>query len=146
MLHCDAACCNEMSGFAEKKVIFANLKYYMTMNKLFVAGLLAMAMCACGSQEGAKKVRLNVEMTVSAQNRPALMDNMLRLAEASRAEEGCLGYEVYENSRDSSRVMIVETWESEAALEAHQQTEHFKTRAPKNDELRTSSTLMKFEF
>ncbi len=116
------------------------------MNKLFVAGLLAMAMCACVSNEGAKKVRLNVEMTVPAQNRPALMDNMLRLAEASRAEKGCLGYEIYENSRDSSRVMIVETWESEAALEAHQLTEHFKTIVPRNDELRTSSTLMKFEF
>lgn len=116
------------------------------MNKLFIAGLLAAAMCACVSKEGEKKVRLNVEMTVSAQNRAELLDNMLRLAEASRAEQGCLGYEVFENSRDSLRFIIVETWESESALQAHQQTEHFKIRAAKNGELRTSSSLLKFEF
>ena len=35
-----------------------------------------------------KRVRLNVEMSVSAGNRAALLENLLLLAEASRAEPG----------------------------------------------------------
>ena len=66
-----------------------------------------------------KRVRLNVEMSVSAGNRAALLENLLLLAEASRAEPGCIGYEIYENSRDSSRILIFETWRDAASLEAH---------------------------
>ena len=71
-------------------------------------------------------------MSVSAGNRAALLENLLLLAEASRAEPGCIGYEIYENSRDSSRILIFETWRDAASLEAHQQTEHFRLRAPRD--------------
>lgn len=120
---------------------------FAIMKKLFFAMCLAVCLCACtsGSSEP-RKIRINVDMSVSPENRAALMDNLLRLAEASRGENGCIGYEIYENSRDSSRVLIVETWESAAALEAHQQTDHFKSRAPKNSELSASSELLIFEF
>ena len=71
---------------------------------------------------------------------------LLLLAEASRAEPGCIGYEIYENSRDSSRILIFETWRDAASLEAHQQTEHFRLRAPRNRELSETSVLSRFEF
>lgn len=122
---------------------------FAIMKKLFFAMCLAVCLCACTSGSGSsepRKIRINVDMSVSPENRAALMDNLLRLAEASRGENGCIGYEIYENSRDSSRVLIVETWESAAALEAHQQTDHFKSRAPKNKELSSSSDLLKLEF
>lgn len=115
------------------------------MKKLFTVLCLALCLSACTSRQPAK-IRINVDMSVSPQNRAALMDNLLKLAESSRSEQGCISYEIYENSRDSSRVLIVETWESETALAAHQQTEHFKARAPKNGELSESSELLKFEF
>lgn len=122
---------------------------FAIMKKLFFAMCLAGCLCACTSGSGSsepRKIRINVDMSVLPENRAALMDNLLRLAEASRGENGCIGYEIYENSRDSSRVLIVETWESAAALEAHQQTDHFKSRAPKNKELSSSSDLLKLEF
>ncbi len=117
------------------------------MKRFFIAACFAVALLGCTTTPSQpKKIRINVEMSVSPENRAALMDNLLHLAEASRAEQGCIGYEIYENSRDSSRVLIVETWESDAALSAHQQTEHFKSRAPKNGTLSSSSELLKFEF
>ena len=58
----------------------------------------------------------------------------------------CIGYEIYENSRDSSRILIFETWRDAASLEAHQQTEHFRLRAPRNRELSETSVLSRFEF
>ncbi len=109
--------------------------------------MLCIATSGCRNTEAVpKRVRLNVEMSVSAENRAALVENLLSLAAASRAEDGCIGYEIYENSRDSSRILILETWRDAAALEAHQRTEHFRLRAPRNRELSDTSVLGRFEF
>ena len=113
---------------------------------LFAAAALIFSGCCGNCEKKDGKLRLNVSMTVSPENRAALMDNLLQLAEASRAEEGCIGYEIYENSRDSSRVIIIETWESQSALDAHQQTEHFKLRAPLNGKLASDSEMLKMSF
>ena len=118
------------------------------MRKLFLFAVSALLFCGCcgNCEKKDGKLRLNVSLTVSPENRAALMDNLLQLAEASRAEDGCIGYEIYENSRDSSRVIIIETWESQSALDAHQQTEHFRLRAPLNGELASDSELLKMPF
>ena len=97
--------------------------------RIFLFLTLGAFLAGCrNSATAPKRVRLNVEMSVSAGNRAALLENLLLLAEASRAEPGCIGYEIYENSRDSSRILIFETWRDAASLEAHQQTEHFRLR------------------
>ena len=93
-----------------------------------------------------KRVRLNVEMSVSAGNRAALLENLLLLAEASRAEPGCIGYEIYENSRESARVLIHETWRHPASPDAPQPTEPFRLRPARNRELSETSVLSRFEF
>lgn len=110
--------------------------------RIFLFLTLGALLAGCRNNATApKRVRLNVEMSVSAGNRAALLENLLLLAEASRAEPGCIGYEIYENSRDSSRILIFETWRDAASLEAHQQTEHFRLRAPRNRELSETSVL-----
>ena len=112
--------------------------------RIFLFLTLGALLAGCrNSATAPKRVRLNVEMSVSAGNRAALLENLLLLAEASRAEPGCIGYEIYENSRESS---IFETWRDAASLEAHQQTEHFRLRAPRNRELSETSVLSRFEF
>lgn len=78
--------------------------------RIFLFLTLGALLAGCrNSATAPKRVRLNVEMSVSAGNRAALLENLLLLAEASRAEPGCIGYEIYENSRDSSRILIFET-------------------------------------
>ena len=115
--------------------------------RIFLFLTLGALLAGCrNSATAPKRVRLNVEMSVSAGNRAALLENLLLLAEASRAEPGCIVYEIYENSRDSSRILIFETWRDAASLEAHQQTEHFRLRAPRNRELSETSVLSRFEF
>ncbi len=44
----------------------------------------------------------------------------------SKAEKGCLFYEIvqYENKRE--KFMAVETWENEEALDGHKLSEHYK--------------------
>lgn len=46
------------------------------------------------------------------------------MVEASRAEEGCLGYSYATDILDGSRFIIVEKWVDDAALAYHFQTPH----------------------
>ena len=44
----------------------------------------------------------------------------------SKAEEGCLFYEIFQYENDRKRFMAVETWADEAALEGHKTSAHYK--------------------
>lgn len=46
------------------------------------------------------------------------------LAEATRAEEGCLAYDAYESQAAPVVFVTVETWRDQADLDAHLQTPH----------------------
>ena len=43
----------------------------------------------------------------------------------SKAEEGCLFYEIFQYENDRKRFMAVETWENEAALDGHKASAHY---------------------
>ena len=43
----------------------------------------------------------------------------------SKAEKGCLFYEIFQYENDKKRFMAVETWENEAALEGHKNSAHY---------------------
>ncbi len=48
------------------------------------------------------------------------------LIEPSRAEAGCLLYDVCRDKDDATKLLVLEEWESQAALDAHMETPHFK--------------------
>ncbi|WP_457744434.1 putative quinol monooxygenase [Sulfurimonas sp.] len=43
----------------------------------------------------------------------------------SKAEEGCLFYEIFQYENNKKRFMAVETWENEAALQGHKNSAHY---------------------
>lgn len=93
-----------------------------------------------------KMIRLNVTVTVvDAERRAEVVDILNRLAEESRKEEGCIGYELFENSIRPEQLIIVETWESGEALAAHAKTPHYTTLLPQTAGL-TTTKLERFEF
>ncbi len=49
---------------------------------------------------------------------------LLELAAASRKEDGCLGYEVLQNTADACDFTLVEEWTTESALDTHLTTAH----------------------
>ena len=49
---------------------------------------------------------------------------LLELAAQSRNENGCLNYEVLQNTADPCDFTLVEEWTTEAALDAHLKTKH----------------------
>ncbi len=44
----------------------------------------------------------------------------------SKAENGCLFYEIFQYEKEPQRFMAVETWENEAALDGHKASAHYK--------------------
>jgi quinol monooxygenase YgiN len=52
---------------------------------------------------------------------PALLE---RLAESSRNEQGCQQFDVLQHTMRSNHFTIIETWQSEKALEAHAAAPH----------------------
>lgn len=48
------------------------------------------------------------------------------LLEPTRREPGCISYDAHRSNDDSDLWMMYETWESQAALDAHLQTPHLQ--------------------
>ena len=69
---------------------------------------------------------LNVVAVLKANSgsEAALQDALSALVPPSRAEEGCVGYELFRSAADASTFVTIETWRSQADLEAHMQTPH----------------------
>jgi len=44
----------------------------------------------------------------------------------SKAEKGCLFYEIFQYEKSRRKFMAVETWENEAALDGHKTSAHYK--------------------
>jgi len=99
---------------------------------------------AAATQTAPAMIRLNVAVQTTAENLPAVVEGLNALAAASRAETGCDGYEIYQSTVEPTRLIIVETWASDEALTAHQQTEHYTTILPALDGKMTL-TLERFE-
>jgi len=52
----------------------------------------------------------------------ALLGTMVK---ASRAEEGCLLYNIYQMKDKPTTFIVVEAWENDKALEGHKHSEHY---------------------
>ncbi len=119
--------------------------FQLSFSVLFLAAVLGGAVSCCHKTDK-QMIRINVMIQTTPENRAQLLDNLLELAEKSRAEQGCIDYEILENSRDSLRFMILETWENQEVLSAHQQSEHFTRIIPLNKELIANQTSNYFNF
>jgi len=57
----------------------------------------------------------------------AVRTALTTLAEATRQQEGCLSYDLYESASTPDTFVTVEPWTDQAALEAHLGTPHVAT-------------------
>ena len=58
------------------------------------------------------------------------------LVEKSRAEKGCLSYELFQDTENPCILTMLETWESKEYLKAHSESEHFKRIVPQLGKMR----------
>ena len=60
---------------------------------------------------------------------------LLGLVAPTRAEEGCVVYELLQNRSDPTDFTFVEEWSSDASFERHHTTEHIRAAFPKLEAL-----------
>lgn len=72
------------------------------------------------------------------------MDKYLGLSkemvEKTVKEEGCIKYELFQDVKDPTVIIIIEEWVNEEALEKHKSSEHFKIIVPQLNELREKAS------
>lgn len=71
-------------------------------------------------------LRLNCFIKVTPARRAEALLAAIDLTEASRSEDGCVAYDIFESATIPEHLMICETWRDEEALKRHSETEHFK--------------------
>ena len=57
------------------------------------------------------------------------------LIKASNEEEGCIKYELHKALNVDNMYMMIEEWKDQAAIDFHNQTEHFTTIVPQFDDM-----------
>ena len=62
------------------------------------------------------------------------------LIHASRAESGCISYDLYQDCNHPAIWTLIEEWEDDDAIQRHNNTEHFTTIVPKLAEFQVAAT------
>jgi quinol monooxygenase YgiN len=57
------------------------------------------------------------------------------LISPTRAEEGCISYDLHQSTDDPSQFMFYETWTTKEAIDRHMQTPHVSALVARVDEL-----------
>jgi len=70
---------------------------------------------------------LAVRIRIQPQHLDAFMQHLAVNAAAARLEPGCLTFDVLVDPADRTRIMLYEVYQDEAAFQAHQATQPFKT-------------------
>ncbi|HUX45797.1 MAG TPA: putative quinol monooxygenase [Terracidiphilus sp.] len=70
-----------------------------------------------------------IRMKFAQKDRAEVNELLLKLAEASRQEPGCVSYIPHRVEGDPDTVLIYEQYADAAAEEAHRKTQHFKKYA-----------------
>ncbi len=50
----------------------------------------------------------------------------LKLVDMSRAEEGCINYDLHQDNENPAHFLVYENWESSEVLQMHTDAQHFK--------------------
>lgn len=65
-------------------------------------------------------------LTIKPETRAELIDAAKEAIAATRTEEGCVAYDLYESVTDASKVVFVEEWVSQECLAPHSKSDHMK--------------------
>lgn len=91
-------------------------------------------------------IRLNCSIIAETEEKRAKAIALAtELVELSLHDKGCVEYDLLGSLTNTDRLVIYETWQSEADLKAHMASEHFRRLVPAIEEVATL-TLERFEF
>ncbi len=71
-------------------------------------------------------IKIVATVVLKAEKRDELLAGFGRLVELSRQEAGNLRYDLHQDIQNPNRVVFFENWRDQAAIDAHNATEHFQ--------------------
>lgn len=78
--------------------------------------------------------------------KPEMVEEFLEftrpIIEASRAEEGCISYTLYQDPSDPTKFMYYEQWKDQAAIDYHFSTDHFKLSGSRSADFEAAPTVL----
>ena len=80
-------------------------------------------------------LRVVARLTARPDTVSQVRDILLGLVGPTRAEDGCVVYELLQNRTDPSDFTFVEEWASDAAFERHHTTDHIRAAFPRLEAL-----------
>ena len=80
-------------------------------------------------------IRVVARITARPDTVDATRELLLSLIQPTRAEDGCVMYELLQNTSDPTDFTFVEEWTSDQALDAHLETAHLIEAAERGAEL-----------
>jgi quinol monooxygenase YgiN len=82
-------------------------------------------------------VRVIAPNYIKPENRKAAEPLYREIIAATRKEEGCIEYRLFVNPNDPELYVFIEEWTSQAALDKHMASEHFRRIIPQIDALKS---------
>ncbi|OMP75657.1 MULTISPECIES: putative quinol monooxygenase [unclassified Chitinophaga] len=73
-----------------------------------------------------KSLKIVAKFKVTPATKEAVLASIVKCAELSRAEEGNIYYDVTAHVSNPDIIVILEEWKSQAAIDFHNSTAHFK--------------------
>lgn len=55
-----------------------------------------------------------------------IKEELLKLVESSRADKGCINYDLHQDNMNNACFIVYENWQSPEMLQMHVDTQHFK--------------------
>lgn len=91
-------------------------------------------------------IRLNCGLIAETEeNRKKAIALATELVELSLHDAGCIDYDLLGSLTNTDRLVIYETWQDEASLKAHMDSDHFRRLVPEIEKVATL-TLEQFNF
>jgi quinol monooxygenase YgiN len=82
-----------------------------------------------------KTIRVVARLTSKPDRVDATLEALTALVEPTRAEDGCILYELTQNNDDPTDFTFVEEWTTDVALDEHLASDHIRTLQSQADEL-----------
>lgn len=80
-------------------------------------------------------IRIVADNFVKKDSVESFMELVTKLIQATRQEEGCVSYTLHRDIKDGTHLTLIEEWEDKEAVKRHNNSEHFRTYAPRLAEL-----------
>ena len=77
------------------------------------------------------KMMITAKISVKPEKIKDFLDAASEMIEKSNKESGCSFYQLYQDPYDNSKMIFVEEYKNQVAVEAHFATEYFKAFGPK---------------